>query len=178
MPPKPSVEPPVQTVSEPTTALASSRSTNDPTLSIDLPPLTTTVVKARRADPLFEALAEACGYDWRQLPNPARGRLNHACKALREIGASPVEVRERARWYGVVFPGAVLTPQALVANWGDCDERHAEMKERSRLDGRPRPGLADAERAAELMAQQDEARRQEEARWDALADKGRALNGS
>jgi hypothetical protein len=71
-------------------------------------------VPARRRDPLFEAVAEVCDLDWTALTTAARGSLNRAVKDLREVRASPAEVRARAaRWPFDV----TLTPPGLAKHW-------------------------------------------------------------
>lgn len=71
-----------------------------------------------KQDLLFEALAEVCGLNWAQLTKTERGRLQAATKELREVQATPDDVRVRAKQYAVVFKGAILTPQGLTGNWG------------------------------------------------------------
>jgi DNA-binding MarR family transcriptional regulator len=71
----------------------------------------------RKPDLLFESLVEVCGLDLSELTKNERGKVNAACKQLREVGASPDDVRERARAYRRRFENAALTPTALVNNW-------------------------------------------------------------
>lgn len=73
---------------------------------------------AREPDHLFEAVAESCGMDWRNgITKQARGSLNAAVKDLRDIGADPEAVRERAANWPGLFPDATLTPPALAKHW-------------------------------------------------------------
>lgn len=74
----------------------------------------------RAPDPLFESVATVCGINWRgELTSSARGALNRAVGELRELDPvpSPAEVGRRAEQYRSGFPGARLTPSALVKHW-------------------------------------------------------------
>lgn len=74
-------------------------------------------------DELFEALFESYfrrPYDASiaaRLTTTERGRLNRAARELREIGATPDDVR--VRWDAAVvrWPKITMTPTALTANW-------------------------------------------------------------
>ncbi len=66
-----------------------------------------------RRDELFEAIAEACGINWRRLTKPARGELNAAVKELRAIDVTAADVGPAARAYRREWPNATLTPSAL-----------------------------------------------------------------
>lgn len=69
-------------------------------------------------DELFEVIAQACRWPLDQLTKSSRGRINRAAKELREIGATPDQVRDRAERYRKRFPDCAITPQALTGNWG------------------------------------------------------------
>ncbi len=104
----------------------------------------------RKADELFESLAEACGIDWHHLTPAARGELNAATKALREAGdATPNEIGLRAGFYRLTYPTAALTPSALAKHW-------PALANGARRSGPATP----AERALALAARQDAERRQ------------------
>lgn len=66
---------------------------------------------------LFGAVAEACGWDLGQLTKSARGRVGRAVQELVPLEVTVAEVAARARRYRELYPGASLTPQALVGNW-------------------------------------------------------------
>jgi len=68
-------------------------------------------------DYLFEAVADACGWDWRNLTKAERGKLNGAVGQLRSIDADPDEVPRHAANYRLHMPDCVLTPPALAAHW-------------------------------------------------------------
>ena len=98
--------------------------------------------RAKRSDPLFVALVESCyerPYGSIQLTDSERGRFNRAAAELRKLGATPEDVRARAQVYRQRFPGRVLTPNALVANWNVCypngrEGTHAAFGQRTRTD--------------------------------------------
>lgn len=90
--------------------------------------------KARRQDHVFEALAEACGLDWKALPQTARGSLNKAAKELRDIDATPDQIHARARAYRQRWPGIDLTPMALVKNWGQVSAQQPSSAPRLLTD--------------------------------------------
>ena len=71
----------------------------------------------RERDLLWEALVEVCGADSSEMTNSERGRYNKALKELKEVNARPEDIKARAGRYRMKFPGADLTPTALVAHW-------------------------------------------------------------
>ena len=77
---------------------------------------------ARARNPLFDALAEACGADPAQMP----ARQARACGvALAEIrkacpSVDPPEFARRAERYRRLYRDAALTPSALCAHWAEC----------------------------------------------------------
>jgi hypothetical protein len=73
--------------------------------------------KTRKPDLLFEAIANACGIEWKALTKNERGALNNAAAQLRDINATPEDVQARAAKYRQKWPGIDLTPMALVNNW-------------------------------------------------------------
>ena len=73
--------------------------------------------KQKEPDLLFEAIARACTIDITQLTGTSRGQLNKATKELRDIGATPEQVADKARAYRHQYEHATLTPVALVKHW-------------------------------------------------------------
>ena len=73
--------------------------------------------KTREPDLLFEAIARACNIDIGQLTGTSRGQLNKAVKELKDIGATPDHVGDKARAYRRQYENATLTPMALVKHW-------------------------------------------------------------
>ena len=66
---------------------------------------------------LFQALVDVCGLD-PPLTKHEGGRVGTAAKQLREIGATPDDVRQRAGAYRKRYGDEVeLTPTGLVSNW-------------------------------------------------------------
>lgn len=66
---------------------------------------------------LFEALCVACDLDWKWFTKSERGKVNAACKELKEVGATPAQVKQRAEQYKREFRGAALTPTAISGQW-------------------------------------------------------------
>jgi hypothetical protein len=78
--------------------------------------------KPRKPNPLFDALAQACGMTG-TLNSIEGGRVGVALKAIRESmpDVTPEEIRRRAGNYSAVMPPkSTLTPTALAANWARC----------------------------------------------------------
>lgn len=75
------------------------------------------VKKQRKTDPLWDTMLQTCGINPQTLTGSERGRINKALKELREVGATPDELRARAKTYTTKYPGAALTPTALSGNW-------------------------------------------------------------
>ena len=80
---------------------------------------------ARKPDHIFEALTAACEINPEELTKTARGALNKAVKDLRDVGADHSEIHRRARNYPTVFPGAVMTPNALARQWAQLAQARA-----------------------------------------------------
>ncbi len=76
---------------------------------------------SRAPDLLFEAVCEACSIDWRSLTNGGRGPVNRAVGDLRQVGAQPEQVHQRALAYRVVYPDVALTPTALSKHWASIE---------------------------------------------------------
>lgn len=71
----------------------------------------------KRSDPIFEAVAESCGVDWRNLNDVERGKVNKATKLIKQSGGTVEEIHARARRWPNVFPKAKLTVMGLANNW-------------------------------------------------------------
>lgn len=71
----------------------------------------------RKRDLLWEELVAVCGASPGEMTKSERGRYNHALAELREAGATPEQVRQRAGEYRSRYSGAPLTPTALAAHW-------------------------------------------------------------
>lgn len=106
----------------------------------------------REPDEIWDALLQACNIDTTNIPKSARGAYNAAVKQLRDIGATPEEIRRRASIYRGQWRDVSLTPTALVRRWGEC-ERPVLSTHRSPLD---RQLDAAMERAQEAESQMTE----------------------
>lgn len=85
-------------------------------------------------DEIFEAVARACGINWRNgITKTARGNLNEACKQLRDVNATPTQVRQRAANWPSVFPDATLTPTALAKWWPQLEHAKPPPKPKDRF---------------------------------------------
>lgn len=72
---------------------------------------------AKKPDLIFEAIATACGIDWKALTKNERGALNNAAAQLRALNVTPDDIQARAAKYRQKWKGIDLTPMALVNNW-------------------------------------------------------------
>lgn len=111
-----------------------------------------------KRDLIFEALAEVCSIDYREVSKAERGRLNAACKELRHLGATPGEIHRRAENYQARWGGRRLTPSALVGRWAESGALCLDE------GARPAPTTANGARATvgERAAFFDERARQAE----------------
>lgn len=79
-----------------------------------------TAAGARPMDPIWDTLLEVCGVKaGDKITPPARGAYNKAVKDLKAVGATPEEIRRRARIFAVRW-GDKITPTALVRRWNEC----------------------------------------------------------
>lgn len=70
--------------------------------------------KIRKKDVLWDTLTAELG---EPATKSERGRRNKALKELRDIGATPEDIRSRLRNYRRRWPGVEVTATALAANW-------------------------------------------------------------
>lgn len=70
----------------------------------------------RPRDLTWEALLEVCGAG-PGMTKSERGRYNKAVKELKEVGATPDQIRQRAQRYRNKWPNLTVTPTALTAHW-------------------------------------------------------------
>jgi hypothetical protein len=86
-------------------------------------------------DPLEAAVLDACGWDGGSLTGKSRGWLNGSLSDLRKLGATPDEVRWKARIYRANDPaGKRPTPSALVKHWPALTAASLERIDRKQLD--------------------------------------------
>lgn len=91
----------------------------------------------RERDELFEAMIDVLRLDASQLTRSERGRINRALAELREVCATPDQLRKRAAAYRRQWPDCTLTATAIAANWArlgpqpltfaQCEARLQEM---------------------------------------------------
>lgn len=77
----------------------------------------------RARDILFDALAESCGRDPRQMTKADCQACAVALAQIRGVAPNltPEEIRSRSAQYRKVMPqGSVMTPHALAKNWAAC----------------------------------------------------------
>ena len=77
----------------------------------------TSTARPRKTDPVFDALVEAFGIDLGQITKPARGELNAAAKAIRDVGGTPEQIHRAVRRYRAEWPDIACTPSAIVKHW-------------------------------------------------------------
>jgi hypothetical protein len=76
---------------------------------------------ARQRDEIWDALLTACGVDPDgPFTNDARGAYNKATKQLRDVDATPEEIRRRAAIFRGQWRDVSLTPTALARRWNEC----------------------------------------------------------
>lgn len=66
---------------------------------------------------LFEALCLACELDWHDFTKRERGKVQKAAAELFEVGATVLQIQQRAAEYKRAFPGAAMTPCAISGQW-------------------------------------------------------------
>lgn len=71
-------------------------------------------MKTRARDLLYDAWVEVWG---EPVTATERGRLNKALKELREIDATPDQLRQVLRRYDREFNGCTRSPQGVTGNW-------------------------------------------------------------
>lgn len=78
----------------------------------------------RPPDPLFDAVTAVCGIDPETLTATGRGAINASLKQLRDVHATPEQVRVRGSTYRQRFAGAALTAPALAKHWASLGANH------------------------------------------------------
>jgi len=90
----------------------------------------------RKTDELWDTMLSVCGIDPTTLTRTARGQINKALKELREIGATPADLKAKAVAYRKTWPGMSLTPTALVKHWAQLATK-TDTKKRTCECGQP-----------------------------------------
>lgn len=133
------IEPPEEDTSEQVSSLEVAGESDAATvttvpLGVQISQVDQPAVPARR-DLLFEAVAEVCGWDMFAVTDRARGWINGALPDLRKLGATPDQVRWKARIYRANDPaGKRPTPSALVKHWPALTAASLERVNRKQLD--------------------------------------------
>ena len=96
-------------------------------------------------DPLFDALADACGYEYAEMTERQRKACGVARAQLVKVGATPDEIHRRAGIYTRKHPQAALTPNALANQWAALKNGPDPVDVTPRLS----PSMAAVVRAAE-----------------------------
>lgn len=84
--------------------------------------------KGRKRDYIFEELCNQCGIDWKKSPRNELGRVQKATKQLKEINATPEEIRSVGEWYKANWKEIEITPTAIVSNYSTILRRVEEKK--------------------------------------------------
>ena len=87
----------------------------------------------RPRDPIWDTLMEVCGIETTAIPQSARGGYNRAVKELKEVGATPDQIRNRASRWHKVYSGATLTPTALVKHWASLAGSQPKKQSEGRI---------------------------------------------
>jgi hypothetical protein len=90
-----------------------------------LEPSLETSSASRPRDALWDCVVDVFGYS-DKLTSLERGRINKALKALREVGATPEEIRARAAAYRKQYPDVAFTPLALASNWSQLQSKKSK----------------------------------------------------
>jgi hypothetical protein len=125
--------------------------------------LTLAPVSARKSDPLWDAFVREMG----SAPETQseRGAWNKAAKELRDVGATPEQVRQRCTEYRARWPKTDLTPPALARHWGALARPSPNGKGRSQqIDTLTQTVVTG--RLARERAEREAAARNAEARGD------------
>lgn len=104
----------------------------DPTHTQEQPQDLAPAKPTRARDEIWDTLLDACGVDPDNIPTSARGAYNRAVKDLRDIGATPGEIRRRAAIFRGQWRDVSLTPTALARRWPECDRPTASSPTPSR----------------------------------------------
>jgi hypothetical protein len=91
-----------------------------------LEPSLETSSASRPRDELWDTIVDVFGYG-EKMTSLERGRINKALKSLREVGATPDEVRGKAAAYRKQFPEVAFTPLALASNWSQLESKKSRQ---------------------------------------------------
>lgn len=75
------------------------------------------VAPIRERDEIFDAVVQVCQLEAASLTKASRGEVNAVVKQLREVDATPSQIKARAVKYRQRYPSSTLTPSALAKHW-------------------------------------------------------------
>jgi hypothetical protein len=100
-----------------------------PVLSTNtLPEEENDVKPARKKDDIWDAVIEACGLNSDELTSSSRGAINKAVQQLKQVGATPDDIHERARQHLTRWSNVSLTPTSLAKNWAQLAAQPGKNK--------------------------------------------------
>ena len=134
-----------KTSTEPSTEPSTSSSTEVSTSRARSPSRPLGVSNDTPADELWDVLEVELG---EAVTASERGRRNKALKELRDIGATPDEVRKRCKAYRRMWPDITLTAAALAANWTTLMTKELEVQPIEAV--LELPDISDEDRAVNL----------------------------
>ena len=79
--------------------------------------------RAWKPDPIWDAVCEVFGF--KTVPYSQRTRLGKVVRDLREMSATPEEIRDRHRRAVAAWKGAEFGPEAIVKHWFQLDQDNA-----------------------------------------------------
>lgn len=99
-----------------------------------LPPEPPKAKKPRERDPLFDALAVACGNSPHELTKTAARECAVALAEIRSVspGLTSAEIHLRSANYRSHFPDAACTAFALAKHWARCGEQFRQTPQQLR----------------------------------------------
>lgn len=78
----------------------------------------------RKQDLLWDELVKVCDADASEMTKNERGKFNAALKQLRDVGATPEEIRRRAWQWKQEYPNIAITPTALCNRWSSLKPKN------------------------------------------------------
>jgi len=70
-----------------------------------------------KANPIFDIIALECGYDLSEITRTQASGIAKVAHELKEVGATPEEIKRRCDIYRQKYNGFDLTPFALAKHW-------------------------------------------------------------
>ena len=93
--------------------------------------------RQRKPDLLWDAMVEVCGINTTTLTKNERGRINEALKQLREVSATPDDIRRKASAYRKTWPDVSMTPTALASHWSSLESKPGRVSKPKCECGQP-----------------------------------------